>query len=256
MRARLRNLTYLISLFILVSLLSGFTTAQVPTLENEAMNTSSFDFVNENIEPPSVTADTVKKADTTVSSNLNDLANISLAFKPKLLPDNISFMEKFLWDDNGFMRKIGIAGPLNAESRQKELQARRTMLSIHQITGLATLGLMITADYYGQQVLNGKYNLSGTHKTFVLFTLGMYSITALLAVLSPPPMIRRSDEISTVTIHKYLAWLHFAGMILTPIIGKMIVKHRALNINTAHFHQISAYITTAIFAASVIVLTF
>jgi hypothetical protein len=256
MRITLRNLAYVISLYFVISLLPGLTDAQVPGLESESITTSSFDFENENIVPLSIPADTVKKADTTTSSNLNDLANISLAFKPKLLPDNMSFMEKFFWDDNGFMRKTGIAGPLNAESRQKELQARRTMLSVHQITGLATLGLMLTADYYGQQVLNGRYNLSGTHKTFVAFTIGMYSITALLAVLSPPPMIRRSDEVSTVTIHKTLAWLHFAGMILTPIIGKMIVKHRALNINTAHFHQISAYITTAIFAASVIVLTF
>lgn len=256
MKISTRYLDYLISLCFLLFLFPGLTNAQVLRLENEATNTSAFDVGNGNVEHTSALTDTVKKADTTTSTNLNDLANISLAFKPKLLPDNMSFMEKFLWDENGFMRKIGIAGPLNAESRQKELQARRTMLSIHQITGLATLGLMITADYYGNQVLKGRYNLSGTHKTFVLFTVMMYSITGLLAVLSPPPMIRRSDELSTITIHKTLAWLHFAGMILTPIIGKMIVKHRAFNINTAHFHQISAYITTAIFAASIIVLTF
>lgn len=247
--------TGLVCLIFLTSLISGITNAQILKLENEASNTSGMEFENENSEQPVAFPDTVKKADTT-KSNLNDLANISLAFKPKLLPDNMSFMEKFLWGENGFVRKIGIAGPLNAESRERELQVRRTMLSIHQITGLATLGLMITADYYGQQVLNGRYNLSGTHKTFVAFTVGMYSITALLAILSPPPMIRRSNELSTITIHKTLAWLHFAGMILTPIIGKMIVKHRAMNINTAHFHQISAYVTTAIFAASVIVLTF
>ncbi len=181
---------------------------------------------------------------------------MSLAFKPKLLPDNMSFAEKFLWGENGFMRKIGIAGPLNAKSRESELKARRTMLTMHQIGGLATLGFMITAAYFGQQVLNGHFNESGLHKSFVALTIGTYTATGLLAVLSPPPMIRRSGEESTISIHKTLAWVHFLGMIITPILGSMVVHHHIMNIDKAHFHQIAGYVTTAVFAASVIVLTF
>ena len=239
-----------------IFLFSNILNAQDLRLQYDAMNPASLSFANENFAIPSVLPDTVKKADTTKANGLNDLSNISLAFKPKLLPDKMSFMEKFLWDENGFVRKIGIAGPLNAETRQHELQARRTMLSIHQITGLTTLGLMITADYFGQKVLDGRPDLSGTHKTFVALTIGSYALTGLLAILSPPPMIRRDNETSTTSIHKILAWVHFAGMILTPILGKMVVNHRILNIDKGHYHQISAYITTAVFAASVIVLTF
>jgi hypothetical protein len=237
-------------------LFSGFVRAQDLKLQYDALNPSSLSFRNESFALPPALRDTVKKTDTTKATDLNDLSNLSLAFKPKLLPDKMSFMEKFLWNDNGFMRKIGIAGPLNAENRQNELQARRTMLSIHQISGLATLGLMITTDYFGQKVLDGRPDLSGTHKTFVALTIGSYALTGLLAILSPPPMIRRDNETSTTSIHKTLAWIHFAGMILTPILGSMIVNHRVLDVNKAHFHQISAYLTTAVFAASVIVLTF
>ena len=239
-----------------IFLFSNLLNAQDIRLQYDALNSSSLSFENESFAVPSSLPDTVKKTDTTQVNNLNDLSNISLAFKPKLLPDHMSFMEKFLWNDNGLMRKIGIAGPLNAESRQNELQARRTMLSIHQITGLATLGLMITADYFGQKVLDGRPDLSGTHKTFVSLTIGSYALTGLLAILSPPPMIRRDDETSTTSIHKTLAWIHLAGMILTPILGSMIVHHHILDINKGHFHQISAYLTTAVFATSVIVLTF
>jgi hypothetical protein len=245
-----------IPVILLILLFSGLSKAQDLRLQYDAMNISELSYGNENIPSTDFASDTVKKADTTQASSLNDLSNISLAFKPKLLPDHMSFMEKFLWNENGFMRKIGIAGPLNADTRQNELQARRTMLSIHQITGLTTLGLMITADYFGQKVLDGRRDLSGTHKTFVALTIGSYAITGLLAILSPPPMIRRDNEVSTTSIHKTLAWVHFVGMIITPILGSLVVNHRMINIDKGHYHQISAYITTAVFAASAIILTF
>ena len=76
----------------------------------------------------------------------------------------------------------------------------------------------------------------------------------MLAVLSPPPLIRR-DETSTTTIHKTLAWVHVAGMILTPIIGSSL-RHSLNFSQMARYHQISAYVTTATLAASLIIVTF
>jgi hypothetical protein len=181
---------------------------------------------------------------------------LSAPKKPKLLPDNMSFMEKGLWGESGFLRGIGIASPLTPEVRKSELALRRTMLSIHQIGGFVTLGLMVTTVYYGQKYLNyGQRSDRDMHQTFVLATIISYSATALLSVLSPPPMIRR-DEVSTTTIHKTLAWVHVAGMILTPILGAAISRKGASYYEQAHFHQVSAYITTAVFAASMIVVTF
>jgi hypothetical protein len=181
-----------------------------------------------------------------------------------LLPANISWMENMLWGASGLVRKIGIAGDLTPEVRRHELSVRRTMLTMHQIGGFATWGLMVASCYTGQRVLNGDRQISDTHSALVKWTIASYFTTALLSVFSPPPLIRR-DETSTTTIHKTLAWIHFAGMILTPIIGGMVWHFtgnrqtgRVLvqNDNEARFHQISAYTTTAVFTAAMVVMTF
>lgn len=184
---------------------------------------------------------------------------------PRLLPDNLSFMERGLWGENGFFRSIGIAGDLTPESRKSELSARRTMLTMHMVGGFVTLGLMGATLYYGQKTLNDSNNPSqdrtdqSKHNQFVTYTIISYGLTGLLAVISPPPLIRR-NEMSTTTIHKTLAWIHFAGMVLTPIVGSMIKKRSGhfsyIDLPTAHFHQVSAYVTTGVFAASLIVITF
>ena len=183
----------------------------------------------------------------------------------RLMPDNLSFMERGLWGENGFFRSIGIAGELTPESRKSELSARRTMLTMHQIGGFVTLGLMGATLYYGQKALNDSNNPSqdrtdqSRHNKFVTYTIISYGLTGLLAVISPPPLIRRS-ETSTTTIHKTLAWVHFAGMVLTPIVGSMVKKRSGhfsyIDLPTAHFHQVSGYVTTGVFAASLIVITF
>ncbi|MGB2869234.1 MAG: hypothetical protein WBD36_12340 [Bacteroidota bacterium] len=174
---------------------------------------------------------------------------------PHLLPENMSITEQALWGESGLMRTLSIVPPLNAEERRNELAMRRTMLTAHQIGGFVTLGLMATTAYYGQRVIDGRYDLRRTHFGFVDATIISYSATGLLALLSPPPMIRR-DEISTTTIHKTLAWIHVAGMIATPIIGSMIRSRQGYDLQTERLHQISGYITTATFAASLLVITF
>jgi hypothetical protein len=110
--------------------------------------------------------------------------------------------------------------------------------------------------YYGQKTLDNPMNRSyrNTHGNFVSATIISYSLTGALALFAPPPLIRR-DEVSTTSIHKLLAWVHVAGMILTPILGASL-RHSMNYDQLARFHQISAYITTATFAAAMVVITF
>ena len=200
-------------------------------------------------ELPQFASAVVAVPDSTQTDSLN------VAPKLKLLPANMSWAEKFLWDEHGFVRNIGLSSPLTPEVRKHELNLRRTMLTTHQIGGFVTLALMGTTVYYGQKTLDNPGNRAdrSNHQTFVTATIISYSLTGLLAALSPPPFIRR-DEVSTTTIHKTLAWVHFGGMILTPILGAAI-HGRSSYSQVAHFHQVSAYITTAVFAASMIVIT-
>ena len=182
--------------------------------------------------------------------------------KPKLLPDNISFGEKLFWGEHGVFRSLGIASPLSADVRRNELGVRRTMLTAHQIGGFLALASMIGTAWTGQRTIDLPRNrtLRDAHQKMIAATIATYSITGLLSILSPPPMIRR-DEGSTTTIHKLLAWVHVAGMILTPIIGSTVSqrsgnKALGINVDKAHFHQYAGYLTTAVFAASMIVITF
>jgi hypothetical protein len=181
---------------------------------------------------------------------------VQTGVKSRLLPDHMSFMERGLWGENGFLRQIGIASALTPDVRKHELAVRRTMLTAHMIGGFVTLGLMLTTDYFGQQYLNhGQRNMLDSHQAFLTATIISYSLTGALSILSPPPLIRRG-EISTTTIHKTLAWVHAAGMILTPILGAAINRRGASYYQQAHFHQVSAYVTTGVFAASMIVILF
>jgi hypothetical protein len=200
-------------------------------------------------------ADSSAHNDSTQTSMPKSVVLLTPPTRRRLLPDNMSFMERGLWGESGFLRGIGIASsPLTPEVRKNELQIRRTMLTMHQVGGFVTLGLMGTAVYYGQRLIDGHRDARDKHQLFVDATIISYGATALLAALSPPPLIRR-DETSTTTIHKTLAWVHFGGMILTPILAGMIHR-RDFGSSQAHFHQASAYITTAALAASLIVVTF
>lgn len=174
---------------------------------------------------------------------------------PRLMPSNLSFMERWLWGEDGIVRGIGLEPPLTPNERRSELSLRRTMLTTHQIGGFVTLGLMIGAVYFGQQIIDGHPEYRRNHQYFVTATIISYSATGLLAILSPPPLIRR-NEVSTTTIHKTLAWIHVAGMIITPILGGMIKRRSSSAMQSEHIHEISGYLTTATFAASMIVVTF
>jgi len=200
--------------------------------------------------------------DTTIEENSSGEDTLVQEEKPKLLPDQISFGEKLFWGESGVFRGIGIASPLTPEVRKHELSVRRAMLTIHQIGGFLALASMIGTAWTGQRTIDLPRNrkLRDAHQKMILATVITYSLTASLSILSPPPLIRR-DEGGTTAIHKTLAWFHVAGMILTPIIGSMVSQRGVkgslgINVDKAHFHQYAGYITTAIFAASMIVITF
>jgi hypothetical protein len=200
--------------------------------------------------------------DTTIEETSPEGDTLMQEEKPKLLPDKISFGEKLFWGESGVFRGIGFASPLTPEVRKHELDVRRAMLTMHQIGGFLALASMIGTAWTGQRTIDlpRNRNLRDAHQKMILATVITYSLTASLSILSPPPFIRR-DEGGTTSIHKTLAWFHVAGMILTPILGSMVSQRGTkgslgINVDKAHFHQYAGYITTAIFAASMIVITF
>ncbi len=194
--------------------------------------------------------------------SLNTLSNNTLpSAKISLLPEVMGPGERLLWGKNGWMRSIGF--PLTEESRLKEINLRRTMLTLHEVGGFLTLGAMITTAVYGQLTINGNTSLGDTHKAWASATIASYFTTAALSLLCPPPLIRR-QEWNTVSIHKGLAIIHFTGMILTPLLADGIAMQERsngtaqvkINHDKAQIHQISGYITTVAFASALMVITF
>lgn len=171
------------------------------------------------------------------------------ALKDPLLPAIMSPGEKLMWGEHGWMRSI--AGlPLNEDSREKEMGIRRTMLTLHQIGGYTTLASMIATCYVGQMIINGHESYEDIKVPLAWTSVGLYFTTASLALLTPPPIIRR-EGFSSLTVHKGLAWVHFTGMIITPILGTFIEDERKVRI----FHQVSGYTTTAALAGAMISIT-
>jgi hypothetical protein len=174
-----------------------------------------------------------------------------------LLPDKMSVLEKGLWGKNGLFRITGLA-PLTPEARQSELKLRRAMLSIHQIGGFTTLGLMAISAYYGKKAYDLVPGYAEKHRTLVRATIATYILTALFALMSPPPLIKRDDKGSSLTIHKTLAWIHGAGMIATAILGRRVRESTTLGDynRLKKIHMGVAITTFTALASSMIVITF
>jgi len=184
------------------------------------------------------------------------------SLRRQLLPETLSPGEHLLWGEHGLMRTEG-GFPLTEESREREMGLRRGMLTAHQIGGFTTLALMIATVTLGQMTLDGHPRLGDYHGTLANVTIFSYAVTGSLALLTPPPLVRR-NEWSTVSIHKGLAWIHVTGMILTPLLADGVAEHehgdrtspKVINRDKARIHQISGYITTAAFGAAMLVVTF
>lgn len=167
-----------------------------------------------------------------------------------LLPNRLGPMESVLWSEHGWMRRA-FDFPLTPDSREHELKLRRTMLTYHQLGGYVTLASMVATCILGQMVINGDDGLADAKIVSANATVALYFATAALSIFTPPPLIRRENWSSTST-HKLLGILHFAGMVITPLIApefKQKDTQRTL-------HQVSGYATTAIFGAAMLVMTF
>jgi hypothetical protein len=210
----------------------------------------------------------------TKSAEEDDLLADDPAFKTQvtsLLPEGMGPVKRFLWSEKGLMRKTAFF-ELTPEKRERELIVRRRMLQTHQVLGMTAVGTMIVSCITGQLIINSSHSTSPTagqdmltlkkiHDASVTATMIAYGSTFFLQFLAPPPVIiRKNQGWSNIKAHKTLAYLHFTGMIGTPILGRMIYGSASLanakSDDLRKFHQISGYITTALYAGAMVVMKF
>ncbi len=156
--------------------------------------------------------------------------------------------ERLWWGRGGVMRLTGLF-PTHPDVPMNDLrqvaQVRRKMLRWHQTLGLVTVASMATTVVGGQLAASGRG--ASFHKTTLPLTIGLYSTTAALALLSPPKPIRLGrGGIDSITIHRWLAVGHLAGMFITPMLGED---------GAGRVHYAMGYATFATFSAAMLTVT-
>jgi hypothetical protein len=135
--------------------------------------------------------------------------------------------KKIIWGENGVARKLNLA----PKNRIDELKLRHKMLQTHQKLGLITLGMVGYQVYLGGNI-NTEEDRS-LHRGLGYSSFGMYMTSAGFSILSPPA-IKYNKGISSIKLHRYLSYIHFAGMICMPYLGYL--SSGQLNTHDAEYH--------------------
>jgi hypothetical protein len=192
--------------------------------------------------------DTVKVQDDLLNSLTADSAN-----KQKLLPDRMIFTQRLLWGKKGVMRKFA-AYQLTPEERTCELKIRRKMMIGHFILGSLTSLGMIGQGIVGAKLYNGDRSQRGLHDALAVGVNITYFSTAAMTLFAPPKMLVERKGYSSIKVHKWLAAIHFSGMLATDILASQIRGNR--NPELRQWHKNAAYITFGAFLAAQIAIKF
>ncbi|OUW76831.1 MAG: hypothetical protein CBD72_02855 [Flavobacteriaceae bacterium TMED212] len=177
---------------------------------------------------------------------LKGLFEEEMTIEEQLLPKKMIFTQSVFWGKNGFFRKTGIS-KLSLEQREKELKVRNAMLKSHQILGYLTLAGMVVQGIMGGKLYNGDYDLYDAHKTLGKWVTISYFTGAGLSLFAPPPLVRKKVKgFNSIKVHKWLAYIHFSGMIATNAYSK----------ENMDWHKYAAYTTFASYASAVLVFKF
>lgn len=195
---------------------------------------------------------TVKSTDTTgqkSNSLLNDL--MTTQDQASLLPDRMVFTQRWLWGKKGLMRHFD-GFELSEEERLRELKIRRTMLTVHQALGIATLAGMVAQGILGYKVYNGHSNLIPIHNAVGIGVATGYFATASMSLFAPPRMVEPPRGITAIKIHEGLAIIHFTAMVSVLALTSGIETHPKLR----PWHRAAALTAFGAYGAAVISITF
>ena len=176
-----------------------------------------------------------------------------------LLPDKMLFTQRFLWGENGLLRRSELA-PLSPIQRSREIELRRKMLITHQVLGYVTLASMIAQGIIGGKLYNcdscnsREYNqIKNAHETMAGVVNVSYFSGAALSLFAPPPLINRTEKgLSSARAHKWLATIHFSAMVATNLLADGASESQT----GRNLHRIAAYTAFGSFATATLVLTF
>jgi len=143
---------------------------------------------------------------------------------------------------------------------QARLDKRSHMLKIHQRIGLIDTAPLLATVILGTGAggkKDGKVTTSSAdrwaHLALGSVTGDLYFLSAYYALRAPK--IQGTEVRGPIRLHKALAWIHFPGMILTPILGAMAFDQESKGEKVhgiAKAHGAVAIVTAAAYGASIL----
>lgn len=136
---------------------------------------------------------------------------------------NVALSGGFSLGDLGFS-SAEIQGSAAAQAR---LDKRSYMLKMHQRFGLLAAVPMLATVITGSGAGGRSTSSSGrtVHAVLGSLTVGLYGTSVYYAIFAPK--IEGTPTHGKIRLHKALAWVHGAGMILTPVLGGIAYDQRS-----------------------------
>lgn len=132
------------------------------------------------------------------------------------LPENMPLVTRLLWGERGLIRTLGLA----PKNRISELKLRAFMLETHQKAALGTVALLSGQAYTGVLMAERKTDdyekTREIHSSLADVTVAAYIVTGSLSYLAPPA-VRYRKEVDPIRLHRWLSYLHMAGMAALPV---------------------------------------
>jgi hypothetical protein len=126
------------------------------------------------------------------------------------------------------LEDLGFAAQVRGTAADQALLDKRShMLKLHQTYGLiAAASIVATAvtggGATGRETSSGSRNI---HAALGITSVGLYSLSAYYAIAAPK-IPGAAETRGHIRLHKALAWVHGAGMILTPVLGGLAYEQK------------------------------
>jgi len=150
-------------------------------------------------------------------------ANVTIAASPQKLDVSLAAAGAPSLKDLGFSPDQ----TQGSAQDQARLDKRSHMLKIHQRLGLITAAPLLATVLTANGAAGRKGTASGRdlHATLGSITAGMYFTTAYFSVFAPK--VPGTTTRGPIRLHRFLAWIHGPGMILTPALGALAFEQRS-----------------------------
>jgi hypothetical protein len=159
---------------------------------------------------------------------------------------------------------LGEAPKAQVPVEDRSMRRRRTMLNLHQGSGIALLALQLATTTVGQLNYNDKFGVDNTarykltHQVLAWSNLAAFALTGGIALFAPAKKGPPRSGIDRVTVHKIAMAVATAGMLAQGLLGIQTARREGYldKQDYGRAHLAVGYATLAAMGVAVGVLVF